>query len=525
MPVSAERLIRYDRLQPPPGNLDVLVEPAAERVHALVRDGLDDATRRCAVLNTTVGALRDDLRRQLEVRGPLILTGHQPDFFHAGVFAKIIAAHELAAPAGGTAALLTVDSDQPKSTSLLVPQTTGHGLRRVAVQIPGLDPQRPYELQPRVARTSWLQLFASLAALHEFRDRSLVDAFARGWLTTTEPEPAYCDAFDRGRAAVERELGINGVRELRMSGLAQTPAFRSFVAHLLLHARSLAENYNAAQADFRIRHRVRAPGRPVPPLVIDEDTIEMPLWVQGVDEPRRRLFVTTRGATLELHTDNRVLTTIDADRLADAETHGRPWSLEEDGWQLRPRALLLSAFARLFVADLFIHGIGGAKYDEVTEDFVTALLGAPPGPMCCISATVRLPLALNGVTRVDVDAARQAARDVRCNPQRRLPAVPDSLERRRRELVRESDELRRKAPRDHARRRTVFRELRRVKEQMLAQDPWRSAELDQRVQTLEQRWQVDQIALDREYFFALHLRQTLADSRDRIRTAFRPAGA
>jgi hypothetical protein len=57
----------------------------------------------------------------------------------------------------------------------------------------------------------------------------------------------------------------------------------------------------------------------------------------------------------------------------------------------------------------------------------------------------------------------------------------------------------------------VFRALRRLNEQMLEADPWRAAKYDERVQTLEDRWQLDRVALDREYFYALHRQEALAE--------------
>ncbi len=52
-------------------------------------------------------------------------------------------------------------------------------------------------------------------------------------------------------------------------------------------------------------------------------------------------------------------------------------------------------------------------------------------------------------------------------------------------------------------------EIRRASEQMLQTDSWRPAEYDQRVETLLAGLRLDRVALDREYFYALHARQTL----------------
>ena len=117
----------------------------------------------------------------------------------------------------------------------------------------------------------------------------------------------------------------------------------------------------------------------------------------------------------------------------------------------------------------------------------------------------------------DIAAARQQSRDLRYNPQRHLRQVPESLVTQRGQLVRRSRELATRDPRDHAGRRVVFREIRRVNERMLETDPWRSAEYDQRIQTLQEHWKFDRIALDREYFYALHLEHTLEQLVHKIR--------
>ncbi|MEW6253117.1 MAG: hypothetical protein AB1716_20965, partial [Planctomycetota bacterium] len=311
------------------------------------------------------------------------------------------------------------------------------------------------------------------------------------------------------QAASAAALGLNGVRELRMSNLGATPAFRAFVAHLALEAPRCAAAYNAAQAAYRARHQVRTPGRPVPPLAVHGDTVELPLWAWRPDEPRRRLFVTARGRAghadeLEFATDNRRIGLLPVADLARSATHAQPWPLERDGWRLRPRALALSCFGRYFLADLFIHGIGGAKYDELMEDFARDFFGVEPRPLCCVTATLHMPLPHTHVRPPDIAAARHAARDVRHNPQRRLTAVPAELLRERAALVRRSEELRRDRPADRANRRLTFSEIRRVNGQMLAAEPWKVAEYDARVETLAAQWEQERIALDREYFFALH---------------------
>ena len=467
MPSPTARSVRYEELVTPSEHLGVLIAPRVAELRRTLEGPAAAAYERVAILDTSLGALRSELREQLGVRVPAIVVGHQPEFFHAGVFAKTIAAHALAAQRGGEAIFLTVDSDLPKTAQLTIPQITSAGVRRVDVDIPGCDPQVAFEFQAPRPREHWLQFFARIGALHESYGQSLLGAFARAWLATPGAPLPYCEAMLAGRAATETALGLDGVRELRISQLCTTPVFRTFAAHLLLHARRMAECYNAAQSDYRRRHRVRAAGQPVPPLLISSDAVEVPFWLVRRDEPRRRLFVTPRDGSLELRTDNAEVGRLQLDDLAASRRHAEAWPIEHAGWQLRPRALTLSCFARFLLADLFIHGIGGAKYDD--------------------------------------------SRDLRHNPQRHVAGLPAPLLTERTELVRRSQELAAHAPRDHESRRLVFRALRRLNEQMLEADPWRAAKYDERVQTLEDRWQRDRVALDREYFYALHRQEALAE--------------
>jgi len=56
-----------------------------------------------------------------------------------------------------------------------------------------------------------------------------------------------------------------------------------------------------------------------------------------------------------------------------------------------PRALTLTLFARLILGDFFIHGIGGGKYDEVTDQIIRDYFGIDPPAFQVVSGTLHLP--------------------------------------------------------------------------------------------------------------------------------------
>ncbi|NLG43622.1 MAG: hypothetical protein GX547_10275 [Phycisphaerae bacterium] len=513
-------MISYDRLVAPRGHLGVLIEPSPAEIFALLGE-VQQRLEPITILGRPLTAWRTNLRSQLELNGPVIATGHQTEFFHAGVFAKIIAAHVLSRHTCGSAVFVAVDSDVGKTRSLEVPQITSRSLRRVDVSIPGLGTLRPDECQPEVPREQWVDFFFRVASVYEHYDVSMLRPFSEGWLADGE-RIRYCDGLARGFRALEAALGLDGVRELRISELCGTPAFRAFAAQLMLNAESSAASYNAARQAFRERHKVENPARPVPPLVTQDGRIEVPLWIMRCDGPRTHLFVRRSGEQLDLLADRTFVTSMDVTALADREMHDQPWELERLGWRLRPRALTLSGFARLFLADLFIHGIGGAKYDEVTDDFLARFLGAPPPSMCCVTATVYLPLPRTGVTDEQVAQARWRARDLLYNPQRYVCNPSPDLLRRRAELIRRSQELAAHDYNNHTERRAVFDGIRAVNEHLLRQDSWRTAEFQQEIERLQHAREQDAIALNREYFVGLHLRHSLEELVSRISRALTP---
>ena len=55
-------------------------------------------------------------------------------------------------------------------------------------------------------------------------------------------------------------------------------------------------------------------------------------------------------------------------------------------------ALVNTLYCRLFLGEYFLHGIGGGKYDEVTDALAQAFYGVEPPAYGVLTATLLLPL-------------------------------------------------------------------------------------------------------------------------------------
>jgi len=99
-------------------------------------------------------------------------------------------------------------------------------------------------------------------------------------------------------------------------------------------------------------------------------------------------------------------------------------------FKIRSRALATTMFARLFLADVFLHGIGGGKYDELADAIIRGFFRIEPPPFAVLSATCRLPLPTYPSTGDDVRRLHSQTRELVWNPQRYLPGHPADAERR-----------------------------------------------------------------------------------------------
>ncbi len=327
---------------------------------------------------------------------PIILTGHQPELFHSGVWFKNFLASRLAADIDGIAINFLVDNDVCRSASIRVPSRVDTGI--VSQSIP-FDEQRdavPWELRQLSSRATW-DAFPKLVKEHllPMAGQPLIDELWTLATTGLEDTNRLGLAISQGRHQLERSLGLKTL-EVPLSWLAETQAFGRFCLTLISDLTQFQRVYNVQLERYRQAHQIRNHAHPVPPLEQEHEWLEAPLWVYRKSSPhRQRLWVSLRRGELRLTDRAGWQATIDVKASADnapCENSLRQWmDLQSDGVCLRPRALLTTMYTRLFVSDLFVHGIGGGKYDQLTDAIIADYFQLPPPPMVVASATLRLP--------------------------------------------------------------------------------------------------------------------------------------
>jgi hypothetical protein len=359
--------------------------------------------------------------------GPIVLSGHQPELFHPGVWFKNFALDTLAKATGGVGVHLIIDSDLCRSASILAPVGTLTTPRREPIAYDQRTAAIPYEQRRLVDPAAFVSFPTRVReAMAPFVAEPLVRDL---WKHATA---VGCDCLapllSTPRHKVERGWGSQTL-ELPFSEVADSEGFRRLVAEMLLRAEQTAAAYNAALADYRLAHGVKNAAQPLPDLHRKDGWVEAPLWVWSDAAPTRRaIYSRPIGTTIRL-TDREgweVTLPDDADSVVQALAE-----LRQRGVKVRSRALVTTLYGRLVLADLFLHGIGGAKYDQVTDRFAERLLGVRPTEHATMTATLRLPIKHDAPTEANRHELLQTLRDLQYHPERFAPDSEAAAEKQR----------------------------------------------------------------------------------------------
>ncbi len=284
-----------------------------------------------AVVPRTGDRTRSDVLETfgLDPARPVIVVGHQPVFWHAGILAKFIAADALAESTGAQLVHLVLDGHLGSYNEIHWPVHGEDGsLRRATWTFRDGDDGLPMAAQPACMPCPLpVEQPRGLDAIH----RELEAAASSG------------DAAIQQSTALDRLMDpwVGQRTTITASALAASPIGMELAERMSSEPGRCRSTYNNALREH--------PGIDVAAL----GDGELPSWTMHEDG----------GIRTSLETDDRALRRF-------------------------PKALFLTAMARLGLADVFIHGTGGARYDVCMEHWLDAWIDAQPCPIAVASATI-----------------------------------------------------------------------------------------------------------------------------------------
>jgi hypothetical protein len=464
-------------------------------------------------LLTSACAYLNEERKPLTQVPSILMAGHQPELVHPGVWVKNFALNGLARRHGCVPVHLVVDNDAVKSVGLHVPQVhvplppveeTPPHLTTIAFDRLGQD--IPYE--ERVVQDE--SLFASFPDRVP-RDWGFKPIFDEFWTTVRQQSRRTKLLGERlagARREWERRWGCNNL-ELPVSRISQTPSFAWFACHILSDLPRFHAVYNECTHAYRHAHGIRSRNHPVPDLAKDGEWLETPFWAWGEGSTRRkRLMARPNGEQIELRAGNESWPSISlgtTNSLLRAQCAIFAWQdLERSGLKVRPRALTNTLYARLFLCDLFIHGIGGAKYDELTDEIMRQFYGIEPPEFLVLSATLFLPFPHYPANAEDCLRLAHEERDLHWNPQRHV-----SLDSAAAKLVLQKNAWINQQPNERADRRERFRMLRELTEHLRSFTSEHEERIRRERNCSELEVAANSVLLRRDYSFCLYPEEML----------------
>jgi len=439
------RHLEYSRLRAPRADREMLADPPLDQVADVLAVNLSGRDRLAEydVQGRTLAELSRAARRELiaearrwtatyrdveegpaDAGAPVFLAGHQPQLFHPGVWLKNFALGRLAERHGATAVNLLVDNDTVKSTTLRVPGGSVARPRWAEIPMDAATAVVPYE-ERRVADRALLAGFGGRVAdrIAPLVPDPLVRDFWPLVVGRAQQTGLLGASLAQARHLLEGRWGLRTL-EVPVSRVCRSEAFGWFVAHLLAQLPRWREVFNDVVRQYRHAHGIRSAAHPFPDLAAEDRWLEAPFWIWTQTDPRRRGLYVRHGHDGLLLSDRHTLELrLPLGPDADAQDAvGRLDEIARTGVKIRPRALITTLWARLALGDLFLHGIGGAKYDQVTDALIEGFFGLEPPGFLVLSATLHLPIQRRRASAEDARAIRRQLRELSWHPEKYIPA-------------------------------------------------------------------------------------------------------
>ena len=448
---------------------------------------------RSALASLVAGHAQRLRTAELPDRPAIFATGHQAWLWHCGILAKDLAMaaacrHHHAAPLH-----LVVDQDAHDALTLSLPHIHEQRLTAERLRLAPTHPDIPTGFQPPVDPAA---LAHALDAAPHPALAPLRDAVAHLPPTRTLAQQI---------TAILARLMHRHVAELPVLFVSDLPgleSYRELLTALLHDARAAAEAYNHAVA--------AVPQAGLTPLRLEPDRVELPLWLARWNEPRRRVFADLADTT-PIFTDD-AGEPIELERASQAGPRSA----------LLPRAMLLTAFMRSAVCQMFIHGTGGGLYDQATDHWWRAWRGQSLAPAVVATADVRL--SFPHLPLADAAALARARWRVHHAPHNvdRLLKLDDTLTREKQRVLttilaphaRHARHARHATTRRH--RQLAFTHLHRINARLAAAHPHVIAHAHDELRQTRLGLANAATARRRDWPFFLHDDEDLAELRRRI---------
>jgi len=465
----------------------------------------------------------------------IIQSGHQPTFFHPGIWIKNILLNELLKshiPDKSLGLNIILDNDICKDLSLSLPVLSSNGnlkLEEVNFLSSALTTSLPFEECPCPSLeliTKFNRDISRRLKLLESENKDILNNF-KNFARCLENSSRLCsqnykesnlgEFLGLARRLYEQKIEP-AYLEIPFSQICNSNEFLSFFLEITKNIESFSKIYNNKLDEYRKLFKIRNQAHPSPNLMIKENLIEAPFWIWKEGDQRRKIYILKEEEGNYLYSDfYKKIFLVEKDDLKSLSS--LKIFLKEKRLKIRPKALLLTLYNRLFISDLFIHGLGGAKYDLVTNEIIREFFKVEPPHFLVVSCTLYLNFkSSSGTSDSKISALKKKIRDLEFNPERYVDklSLTKKEEIRIGELVKKKTELIKKIRGilTSAEKHKISKEIKAINNFMGEKTRSIKYELDKKMEKEEKKMKQSKVYTFREfpYFFfsAKELRNLLS---------------
>jgi hypothetical protein len=294
----------------------------------------------------------------------IIVTGHQPNWHHCGILAKNIIADKLARQTGGTAIHLVLDHDIC-DTSMMLP---GYGVEDFLLPLEQKQQDVPLEFRSVSPKEQLTKFIESVLGI----ENSLCSEMGYQNINSIVEKAQLCagiaDFITQFQAYLNQALGLK-IFYLPVSLMSKSDCFMGFVYSVICNAASFVTSYNQAILNQRESHKLK-PNQTVRMLKINDsnNAFELPFWLVYNTGKRASLYVSINSKSMQVGTEYDTVGTVD---LSKDKKQQLLEILEKSKSVIRPKAVTLTLFVRLYLTDWFVHGIGAINYEYITDYLIS----------------------------------------------------------------------------------------------------------------------------------------------------------
>lgn len=288
---------------------------------------------------------------------PIIANGHQPEFQHPGILFKDLLLYKIAVTTSGLPLHVVVDTDHfemnysypERIENEFAHLKTIHlkdEANRIYLHRPLSHSEREELISIVTKQKEEAKFFVS-----EKQFDSLQNILNRKLDLLREKDYLHeINEIIRNEFYKSRNLFIYSIN---VSELVTLSSFHALVENIRKNLDEFMRVYNNSLAEYRKEHKIKNHAQPIPNLISGE----MPFWILDPNTKKRNVMKVDDVA------DNSIIL---------------------------PKAVTLTMFMRLFLADFFIHGKGGGRYEEVSEHIIKDFFHMEASPYEVASATMHL---------------------------------------------------------------------------------------------------------------------------------------